>query len=448
MLFVLILVTFFFLILNFYINNFDFFHPSTLFIAIFFVCEVMCGIGANYYSITIHLNTALVLITGFFAFTVLSVLSKPSEIRTLGYKCEVIKLSNIYSMLLIVIEILAIVFFIKYLKSIANAWGAGGGSLSDMINLYDVMTKFWKTTFSNLNVPVPMVYRIANPILEAGVALTIYVAVNNFVVAKKIDILHIIIIALDVVLIILNGSRSPLFRLFTMIFILFYIMMYRSGKIQHGDLRVLFRLLKKGLVFILAMFAVLYLIGRGDKLHNLLDYFFIYTGAPIVNLDTFLQSEEFGMGGLFGEQTFKSLYSYLGKILDISDFKYSSISIFTFSSNGIELGNVHTTYQKFIYDFSYIGVLPLISIVALYYVVTYNSCKKNISNSVIDFKLLIFAYLYNDLVMLFFSNRFFETTLDGPFIKLLILSFVLREFLFEHRYVKIYIKMPIIKINL
>ena len=40
----------------------------------------------------------------------------------------------------------------------------------------------------------------------------------------------------------------------------------------------------------------------------------------------------------------------------------------------------------------------------------------------VNYKLFIYSYLFNDLVMLFFSNRFFQTTLDAPFIKLFILS--------------------------
>ena len=42
-----------------------------------------------------------------------------------------------------------------------------------------------------------------------------------------------------------------------------------------------------------------------------------------------------------------------------------------------------------------------------------------------DYKLFIFAYLFNDLVMLFFSSRFFETVVDPFFMKMCVFLFAL-----------------------
>lgn len=67
--------------------------------------------------------------------------------------------------------------------------------------------------------------------------------------------------------------------------------------------------------------------------------------------------------------------------------------------------------------------------------------------NVFNYKLFIFSYLFNDLVMLPFSNRFYETVLDAAFLKFLILSWVLVDLLFEHSVVlgKTRIRIRLIK---
>lgn len=121
--------------------------------------------------------------------------------------------------------------------------------------------------------------------------------------------------------------------------------------------------------------------------------------------------------------------------------------MFTFSTNGIEIGNVYTTFYPFIYDFGYIGILPLLSIPAVYYCFTYNKVLRMSERNVFNYKLFIFSYLFNDLVMLPFSNRFYETVLDAAFLKFLILSWVLVDLLFEHSVVlgKTRIRIRLIK---
>ena len=86
---------------------------------------------------------------------------------------------------------------------------------------------------------------------------------------------------------------------------------------------------------------------------------------------------------------------------------------------------MYTTFYSFIYDFDYIGFIPLIAIIALYYVFTYQRIK---GGKISSFSLLLFiyTYLFNDLIMLAFSNRFYSTVLDIGFIKIVIFSLICR----------------------
>ena len=172
------------------------------------------------------------------------------------------------------------------------------------------------------------------------------------------------------------------------------------------------------------MLFVMKLMGRGGAIgKSLANYLFVYVGAEIVNLDTFLHSNDIsflsGFSVLFGQYTFQPVYTYIGKIFNIPFLYYPTIEIIEKSANGIGIGNVHTTYYPFIYDFGYIGIL-LIACIAFYYIYSYQNLITR-KKTGFDYKLFIFAYLFNDLVMLFFSNRFFETVTDPFFMKMCII---------------------------
>lgn len=95
------------------------------------------------------------------------------------------------------------------------------------------------------------------------------------------------------------------------------------------------------------------------------------------------------------------------------------------ASNGLSTGNVLTTYYPVVYDFGILGVLPISIVFSLYYIFTYDRLLLQKSNKIIDFRLFLYSYLINDLVMLIFSNRFFETILSIDFIRFYILAAVI-----------------------
>ena len=444
MLYALFSITLVFLVLNFLITGGDYLHPSTLFCEVFAVDELICIIGQSAFQITLHIETVYVLTCGFIAFTLGGLLSiRKTRISGLSlHRADVapcyIHVSEYWILLLIVLQIMTQYFFIKYLKAIAEAWGDGGDSLGEMISLYDTMTKFWKDIFDSLNVSIPMGYRVLNPITNACAWLVLYIAVNNFFVARKVKKSHILVVLLMCSGILLNGSRSPLLRVITFVIIMVYIYNYKYIHHRKGDCRVFFRLMFITLSVSLIMILLLRFMGRNKGINNILTYTFIYTGAPIVNLDNFLQKWDIcllgGETAFFGEHTFKAGYSYLSKLLGFPfSMKVEEIGGFAFSNNGIEIGNVYTTYNVFAFDFGYLGIFPLVFTVALYYTCAYKKIlRNNCPSGTVDFRLFIYSYLFNDLIMLSFSNRFFTTILDAPFIKLLVISWLIK-ILFEHR---------------
>ncbi|EFL80351.1 O-antigen polymerase [Actinobacillus pleuropneumoniae] len=423
------------LIFNLLIVNLDYMHPSILFVVPFLVFGVTSILGEEAYKIIFHEETLLVIVNSALIFTFITLLSQTvyKSKENLNFPLTEIIISKKVTLFFIVFFIVTQLAFIKYLEAISLAHFGYSGSLGEMISLYDVMTKFWTEIFSELNVPIPLLYRIGNPITQGFGYLIVYIFIHNYVATKRIDKLHLLIILLLCLNIILNGSRSPIFRIVTMMLITFYVLYNKQNNVRRGNIKFL---LKSLLIVIFSgtfFIALLSLMGRENDL-DMFHYIFIYVGAPLVNLDNYLAFRPDGSyATIFGEQTFRGLYAYIAKIISDESLIFPTIDQFTFSNNGLEIGNVYTTFYSFIYDFEYVGFIPLILIIALYYVFTYQRLKtRAIKTNKVHFSLFIYAYLFNDLIMLAFSNRFYTTVLDIGFIKIVIFSYIC-HLLFVHR---------------
>ena len=450
MLYLLLIITFVFTLFNYKLVKKDLLSPSLIFSFMFFVYTFMCVINKNRFAITLHLPTVLVITIGLGIFSFFAARRKKTTGSTIVEEDSTLNkiiIPNTIVFTLIVIQIITIFAFIIYLTDISMSYDKTSRSLSEMISLFDTMTKFWIPTFEKLNVAVPLLYRIGNPISTAGSYIILYVMVHNFVINKKINVLHVISVLLLCVLIVLNGSRSPLFRVITMAFVIYYILSYKTEKIKIGNRKNLLKVMWLGIGVVLLFIIMLFAMGRSDKIGNLGSYLFIYAGAPIVNLDTWIMNNTprlfGGYASILGEQTFRTLYTYIAKLLHMPQLVHGTIDAFTYSSNGIEIGNVYTMYYKYIYDFGYIGVIILTAILAWYYIGTYKKIQNTNVVGRFSLRLFTYAYLFNDLIMSTFSARFYETVFDAPFIKLMIIVVFVKVFYFDYSKVKIWLNKPI-----
>ena len=452
MFYLLIGITIVFFMLNYYISDRDYLAPAPVFCLMFLLSEIVILIFKDYFLITLHSVTVGILLMGFAIFTAVSYLEKTFtrngkhfERRKIeyehlenenAYELKPIHVNTFMVVLLIIVQLAAIIAFLGFLKDLMVAYNVFSGTLSERIDLYDKCTKFWPKVYSRLNVSIPMIYRICNPISEAGAYVMLFVFIHNFVATRKINVLYGIPVVLLCVLIVLNGSRSPLFRVLTFALILYYILSCRNRKIRRGSFKLLLWigiiLVAAGLMF----FLMLQLMGRTtEDGYDLKKYLFIYTGAPIVNLDTWLTHKRVNYGHqVLGAQTFISIYNYIGKIFGISYLQYGNIDKFAYLHN-IEIGNVYTIYYKMLYDFGAAGMIPVFALFAYYYEHNYRKIVHEPDTvHVMDYRLFIYVYLFNDLVMSFFSTRFYETILDAPFLKILLLSYIFWQVLIENRF--------------
>lgn len=441
MLTLLIVITVLFLTLNLYLEKMDFLSPAPLFCLVFFMAEIICKTVSKVYDIHFCSETIVVLVLGFTAFTVCNLFSKyilkfKISVSKGGAKNEIIEVSNAYTLILIAIQIVSLYYFYRYLQAMSMAYYGHVASLSKMIHLYNNMTNFWPDLYASYHLSIPLAYRISNPISEAGGYLMIYVIVHNFLVNKKINVLQLVIPVLLCVNILLNSSRSPLLRVVTMIIILIYIESVRQGKFIIGSKKairffVILVLVAVGLVGI--MLITLPLMGRKYNT-TLSNYLFVYTGAPLLNLNQYIAKGKFPEASILTGYTFSNLIDYINKIFKTSFYHtpYSAVASFTKSANGIDTGNVYTTFYAWVHDAGMHGAFLLACIPALFYCITYRIiCKIPNKKNGFNYLVFIYSYLFNDLLMSFFSCRFYENVFDAPFLKLLVISMLLSWIFFK-----------------
>lgn len=443
---------------NLKINDFDYLNPACVFGEVFLFSELVCLANIKRFEIIFHYQTLLIVLFALTLFTTFSYfLKKKTDIKICYLNIEKINVQNKYTVFLIALHIITIIAFIKYLYNITDfynihfAYNGKVFGLPNIIKLYDTLTKFWVDTYQKIDVRIPLIYRIGNPISYGFSLIYIYIIINNYFVDKKINPLHVINVLLLCVNIYINGSRSPLFRLLTMAILLFYIYSFKNGKRKrqekNGQLTILLIIVGVLLVFGMLMIAVMSLIGRNFSIDKLGEYLFTYLGAPLVNFDNYIAKKGFmSHTWLIGAQTFKSAYNYIGKWThNTALLNYPTINVFTYSNNGIEIGNVYSTFYPWIYDLGLIGLLLIIPVI-LYYCVSYRYILlKPLKTDKISFSLFIYAYLFNDLVMLIFSNRFYETVFDPGTIKLLICAYICNELFVNNRLKFIFDKIKRIK---
>ena len=82
--------------------------------------------------------------------------------------------------------------------------------------------------------------------------------------------------------------------------------------------------------------------------------------------------------------------------------------------------------------FGYLGMFVLITIISIYYTTAYRSLRQRPQVTKLTMTLFIYAYLFNDLIMLIFSNRFYETILNVNTIKIFIAVYFLKSILFDN----------------
>lgn len=411
---------------NYVINGKMYVSPAVVFSGVFCFSSFWLFLYAEKWDVNLSLNTIGVLIGGIVTFSVVCKMiniffMKKYQFRKKESKgLTEIEIDNLKLNIFIVIAIIVIVLTLHYtIKLVNGSWLKLGNALYTYRHL---------TAYRGFDLGMPKIIDILGGILNASSYWFMYVLINNYLLNKKINIRHLIIIILSIISSMLDGSRGGLINNILACIPMIYIL-----KTKHDGKKP--KLYVKTVVYIVLLAAILLstlklsatLLGRNNiSSIDTVDYIAMYAGAQINNLDTFLQ-ENTVMEKHIGLHTFKEVYSIISNMFQTS-FNRNIEPIYR-SVNNYNLGNVYTIFFDFICDLGYPGVFVYTTIMAIITQVVFEICMLVLLNKN-ETKIVIIAYTYmfGGIIFAFFGNKFFPQIISMGFVKYLILWYLYNYF--------------------
>ncbi|WP_017210832.1 O-antigen polymerase [Clostridium beijerinckii] len=407
------------IILNLLISDMDYFNPGVIFNAMFALYAFMCCIVDAITGLQLNNpKTYFIIISGSLMFTFINFFSGFFIKRdTSDFELKAIRINKKIILVSILIELCVVLLMYRYVCDFASVYGVSG-TFSEKLSFYDVITKF----NSDYELRMPSYVSIGNIFARVLCYIALYILVNNFIAKKKIHWLYAIVVIIYFCGS-LMGGRTEALRIVTATIMLWYYFFKKKYGWSKGNMIIIIRVFLLAIAVVVVFSWMRGILGRTT--YDPIKVVFGYIGAPIKNLDTFLTTPTKSINGIWGAMTFTKFINWLGMKFEIDSWIYNSDQPFLYFLN-FRMGNVYTTYYNFYYDFGFAGCIVLISILAAYYCFTYRKLKKiDLNKSTINLRIIVYSYLFNDLIMLPFSSRFYETIVNINFIRLMIIMNVL-----------------------
>ena len=405
-----------FLLINYYVSDRDYFNPCVIFCATQALSLFFCLIFGGDYGVSFHVDTWLVITLGLIAFSVVNFLSllPYNNLRSKGSRIPAplsyIKVDTKLIVITTVFQLVVFVLSLGYVVSVARAYYGGGRNIFEYIGLYRSFNIYHADKLSTLNVSRNILVRFGKVMTSIMCYPLMAIEINNIIVRRKVDKLLCCPILINIVFSFITGTRSEAFRIITAM-LYFYIILNRKykGRVTKLNFKSLFCGTLSIVIIAFGFLAVRQFIGRSQAVLSKWYYSIMpYFGGPFMNLDNALTSD-LPSTVVWGQYTFTDIINefFLG-ILHIPRYSMADINIFN-RFNGINTGNVYTTYYTIMVDFGFWGIIPLVSIIAIFYCWTYNrNLNLYNNNTPLGTRFFFSGYMFNSLVMLIFSNRFYE----------------------------------------
>lgn len=415
------------LFISYVIFNEDIISPAVIFPGVFLFAALDLLSMLTVWKTDIHFNTVLVVSGGCLIFIITSLIAKkcllfkiPQILPNHSAKREMkrsIQLLFIFLNLFIFIyvarKIVEIVRFAGFNRNILAAFGT-----------YAYLSKV-----GNVNTDIGKLASNLYQFTQAESYFWGYMLVEQWYEKKKVPALILANFIITTLSSFLCGSRTGAIFSVISLFPIFVIKYRKNTRRKHLKKKYIFLFFTIVVILMFSFQWIGELIDRKLDGINLWEYISIYIGAPILNLDFFIQ-EPHSSPEIWGYNTFATQIRYLRGRLRMGshhfDLPFRSV-------NGHNLGNVYTTFYAYIYDFGIIGMIILTSIMAIVIQQLYKKAKNDINHEKgITLSILTFACLFTCVAFSFFSNKFYEQ-IDMGFVKRLIYWIILPRVLFTKK---------------
>lgn len=435
MIYILLIILFFYLMLNYFLCQKDILAAPVI-VTVTFLFGTFCALANNkLWGIGLSVDTVIIISLGIISFTLGYIAVKQKRINTSSIFANSIDIENWKSIILIFYGAITIVLYYSEVKRMASAYGYTGG-FSMMMSAFSAVTKYKTTLGANID-GMSGIVNVLYKGLTAIAYMYLYLFVRLVSLPKKVPkkkskvIIYVLPIAEFVFCTICSASRLAILKLFVAGALLYFIFKNADNGWRKVDLSS-YKNIIIGILVVAFLFSYTRgLVGRNNSLDPF-SYITAYAGGPIELLDLYIKDPN-GATDLIGQETFSAIYSLLYKITNNPIFNYSVHKEFRNAVTGVTVGNVYTAFRAYYNDFGLLGVLIIPGFIGNFYALLYKRVRQRTSRYPINFNVLLYVYFSAGFVFMFIDDLFCSTILGANSIIMIIMFYMLNVFLFKLR---------------
>lgn len=387
--------------------------PAFLFTAGFWISSFWLAFFANQWKLT-NSKLPFLLIGGIISFSlgcwIIQLLSKKVSKQTNYYVGELYKfdISNSKIFIFSIIEILfsAISFYCLYKNT-------GSSNLIVAMGLYYNANKYGLLAYNS------SLLKIIQYLNLGMMYFTEYVILSRLVSKQKNKFNIYVLFGETLIVSLMQGTRTIMFMgIISGVVMVFLLKGKANGWRSNINLKIIGRLILVVIFLGILLNVSLFFTGRDTGEYTIVQTISAYLGAPIKNLDSFLNDNLTNSNKIFGIATFSQIYEKLYNITHNSVFKVPDLYLYRWiGSEG--LGNVYTTFMPFYYDFGIFGTWIMSFILGCVCQKIYSGLKNSWKIKQYNKDIIIYSYIAFAIAFSFFSNKFFEIVISVSFIYVL-----------------------------
>lgn len=343
----------------------DWLYPAVLVPLAFFLSVLCCIYNIELWGVSLSIQTVLTIALGVLLFSVISYSQYSGKPSRFGVGClRRIELSVWQKSALVLFFLLVTLLYYRQVQSSFSNLGVDGQDWNDAMAARRQANA--DTELSEYTViPTHIVYLYNT--MQALSFVLLYVVVNNLFSKQGLtrrDAPLLACMAIYLASVILRSGRLPILELVFAAVLLFWLLWHRVHG-WHGEIKLSYIAVAiVGAATLIIVFTWLRdVVGRQND-DDVLTYITSYGGGSIQLFDMYLDSPA-PPNVLFGQETFRGVWSALIRHLDIAE-SYSWQLEFRYS-NGVMVGNVYTAFRYWLHDFGYVGMVIMTILYALIY---------------------------------------------------------------------------------
>ena len=294
----------------------------------------------------------------------------------------------------------------------------GNVNLFESIGQYYLLKKYDNLIYSPFYIKVSQ-YLTISIFLISTFSLYSYLFIRN---CLKISLCFILL--LSALSTLLEGTRNTFLLFIWYSLILFFLFKHKISNWKDQINLKLITLLFLGICFFILLFNISFVItGRLSDEYSISTLLSTYLGAPLKNLELFIQ-DNFQSANIFAGETLMQSYIKLKEFTGDNSFNVESYYDYRWIGN-VPLGNVYTILMPLYSDFGFIGCLFSVFILGVVIEMIYLRVKYCKSYKEYMRWSIIYSYISFPVFMSFFSAKVFEMFFSISFVYVLICFFLL-----------------------